>query len=114
MTALQQQMLFKTLFVSNAVRMSECSPRHCEERSDEAIHLSWRGEMDCFAALAMTRRVAFSRRRAQTAFGMEIAQLALEDLAAGLARQGVEKLNVLRHLEVGKPSAQEFLHRARR
>src|SRR6185295_889942 len=28
--------------------------RHCEERSDEAIHLSPRGGMDCFAALAMT------------------------------------------------------------
>jgi hypothetical protein len=28
--------------------------RHCEERSDEAIHLSFRGKMDCFAALAMT------------------------------------------------------------
>src|SRR5712675_667646 len=28
--------------------------RHCEERSDEAIHLSLRGEMDCFASLAMT------------------------------------------------------------
>jgi hypothetical protein len=39
--------------------------RHClrqtrsvcaRERSDEAIHLSLRGEMDCFAALAMTER----------------------------------------------------------
>jgi hypothetical protein len=28
--------------------------RHCEERSDEAIHLSLRGAMDCFASLAMT------------------------------------------------------------
>ena len=28
--------------------------RHCEERSGEAIHLSPRCEMDCFAALAMT------------------------------------------------------------
>jgi len=27
---------------------------HCEERSDEAIHLSACGAMDCFAALAMT------------------------------------------------------------
>jgi hypothetical protein len=30
------------------------SLRHCEERSDEAIHLSACGGMDCFAALAMT------------------------------------------------------------
>ena len=30
------------------------SPRHCEERSDEAIHSSSCSEMDCFAALAMT------------------------------------------------------------
>jgi len=28
--------------------------RHCEERSDEAIHLSACGGMDCFASLAMT------------------------------------------------------------
>src|SRR5207237_4773372 len=30
------------------------SLRHCEERSDEAIHLPPRGEVDCFASLAMT------------------------------------------------------------
>jgi hypothetical protein len=35
---------------------SEVSPRHCEERSDEAIHFSASGEMDCFASLAMTLR----------------------------------------------------------
>jgi hypothetical protein len=29
--------------------------RHCEERSDEAIHPFFRGEMDCFASLAMTK-----------------------------------------------------------
>jgi hypothetical protein len=28
--------------------------RHCEERSDEAIHLPVLLRMDCFAALAMT------------------------------------------------------------
>jgi hypothetical protein len=28
--------------------------RHCEERSDEAIHVSASGCMDCFASLAMT------------------------------------------------------------
>jgi hypothetical protein len=28
--------------------------RHCEERSDEAIHSAVRAEMDCFASLAMT------------------------------------------------------------
>jgi hypothetical protein len=37
-------------------------PRHCEERSDEAIHIALRGAMDCFAALAMTaERVAYFR-----------------------------------------------------
>jgi hypothetical protein len=38
--------------------------RHCEERSDEAIHLSLRGAMDCFASLAMTAKYdsAISRR----------------------------------------------------
>src|SRR5262249_8335022 len=28
--------------------------RHCEERSDEAIHSATSGKMDCFASLAMT------------------------------------------------------------
>ena len=28
--------------------------RHCEEQSDEAIHVSASGAMDCFASLAMT------------------------------------------------------------
>jgi hypothetical protein len=31
--------------------------RHCEERSDEAIH-SFRATMDCFASFAMTARGA--------------------------------------------------------
>ena len=30
------------------------SGRHCEERSDEAIHGAARGRLDCFASLAMT------------------------------------------------------------
>src|SRR5258705_668656 len=43
-------------------------PRHCEERSDEAIHIALRGAMDCFAALAMTaERVPRFRRRATAA-----------------------------------------------
>jgi hypothetical protein len=29
-------------------------PRHCEERSDKAIQLSFRAKLDCFATLAMT------------------------------------------------------------
>jgi hypothetical protein len=28
--------------------------RHCEERSDEAIHGAAGGKLDCFASLAMT------------------------------------------------------------
>ncbi|WP_376966987.1 hypothetical protein, partial [Bradyrhizobium erythrophlei] len=34
------------------------SLRHCEERSDEAIHISTCGAMDCFAPLAMTTESA--------------------------------------------------------
>ena len=34
--------------------------RHCEERSDEAIHASFCGMVDCFASLAMTGLHAFS------------------------------------------------------
>jgi hypothetical protein len=33
---------------------AEVCPRHCEERSDEAIHSAASGGMDCFASLAMT------------------------------------------------------------
>jgi hypothetical protein len=36
------------------VQMSNSQPRHCEERSDEAIHRAASGWMDCFASLAMT------------------------------------------------------------
>src|SRR6185295_14629012 len=32
-------------------------PHLCEERSDEAIHGSTSGEMDCFATLAMTTKI---------------------------------------------------------
>ena len=36
------------------VLRTSAHPSHCEERSDEAIHLSACGAMDCFAPLAMT------------------------------------------------------------
>src|SRR4029434_1396536 len=37
--------------------------RHCEERSDEAIHRAASGKMDCFASLAMTAWHAFAFSR---------------------------------------------------
>ncbi|WOH67038.1 hypothetical protein [Bradyrhizobium sp. BWA-3-5] len=43
-------MMFKTVFGI----LSKCLLGHCEKRSDEAIHLSACGAMDCFASLAMT------------------------------------------------------------
>jgi hypothetical protein len=42
------------------------SHRHCEERSDEAIQLSWRGKMDCFAEFIIGRRFASTRWLAMT------------------------------------------------
>ncbi len=36
--------------------------RHCEERSDEAIHASACRAMDCFASLAMTLRRAPAKK----------------------------------------------------
>ena len=47
-----------------AARMRSCVIRHCEERSDEAIHSAASGQMDCFASLAMTwmHTCSFSRR----------------------------------------------------
>jgi hypothetical protein len=38
------------------IQFSNSKGRHCEERSDEAIQLSSRRKLDCFAALAMTLR----------------------------------------------------------
>jgi hypothetical protein len=40
--------------MAGAVTIATLYPRHCEEHSDEAIHLTASGQMDCFAALAMT------------------------------------------------------------
>ena len=41
-----------TLGRSRVARVRDA--RHCEERSDEAIHCSTSGQVDCFASLAMT------------------------------------------------------------
>jgi len=40
--------------------------RHCEERSDEAIHLSACGTMDCFVEPVIGRRFAPTRWLAMT------------------------------------------------
>src|SRR5438128_1488557 len=87
-------MMFKTVFDLDV----EMRRRHCEERSDEAIHLSPCGAMDCFALLAMTWRGSAShnsRHRAQFTFGIQIAQLAFENLPRRFARHGVHELDVL-------------------
>jgi len=42
--------------LSRCVSNDDNEFRHCEERSDEAIHGSARTDLDCFAALAMTAR----------------------------------------------------------
>jgi hypothetical protein len=51
------------IHVLSAADIANLPPRHClrqtrsvcaREQSDEAIHLSPRGKVDCFAALAMT------------------------------------------------------------
>jgi hypothetical protein len=44
-------------------------PRHCEEQSDEAIHLSTCGAMDCFAEPVIGRRFAPTRWLAMTWMG---------------------------------------------
>src|SRR5947209_12293559 len=62
-------------------------------------------------------KVAFGsslRRFADASIPVWITQLALEDLAAGLAGQRIEEFDLLRHLEVGQPLAQVTLHRAGR
>jgi hypothetical protein len=55
------------------------SRRHCEERSDDAIHASASGEMDCFAALAMTRKRLFDNRSKESS---ECAHAGYDDLTA--------------------------------
>ena len=45
---------FRKTRTHRAARTWWCVFRHCEERSDEAIHSFFRGAMDCFASLAMT------------------------------------------------------------
>src|SRR5215470_16693792 len=40
-------------------------PRHCEERSDEAIHRAASGQVDCFASLAMTTLRWHAMQRAE-------------------------------------------------
>jgi hypothetical protein len=41
------------------VRLAGSIRRHCEERSDEAIHICRTEAVDCFASLAMTATNAF-------------------------------------------------------
>jgi hypothetical protein len=48
--------------------------RHCEERSDEAIHVSACGNMDCFATLAMTEAFPLAERK-RAALGRSSASL---------------------------------------
>ena len=47
-------------------RSNDIHRRHCEERSDEAIHFSTCGTMDCFAEPVIGRRVAPTRWLAMT------------------------------------------------
>jgi hypothetical protein len=51
---------------------------------------------------------------ANVVFPIGITQFAFEDLAAGLTRQRVEKLDFLWNLKICKASAQEILHGGRR
>ena len=50
---------------------------------------------------------------ANVVFPIGITQFAFEDLAAGLTRQRVDKLDFLWHLKICKASAQEILHGGR-
>src|SRR5262249_38194510 len=43
---------------------AQMSPRHCEERGDEAIQLAYT-KLDCFASLAMTVLVRHAMQRAE-------------------------------------------------
>jgi hypothetical protein len=40
------------------MNLRDSHSRHCEERSDEAIHLSACRAVNCFAALAMTEEIS--------------------------------------------------------
>ena len=112
---------FKTVFGFGCRNASPSLPAQTrsvcarERATKQSIFLA-AAMMDCFAPLAMTRDGAegdCSRDRAQSALGIQIAQLALENLAGGFARHRVHELDVLWHLEVGEASAQKFLHGGR-
>jgi hypothetical protein len=53
--------------------------RHCEERSDEAIHRATSGEMDCFASLAMTMPLSLAT--------LALLHAGIERIARGIADQ---------------------------
>jgi hypothetical protein len=57
--------------------------RHCEERSDEAIHLTFLlGQMDCFASLAMTGRALPGADQRQRFIALEQIEQAAQCVAA--------------------------------
>ena len=58
--ALRAKGFFKARAQRAARSGTHVEQRHCEERSDEAIHLSLRGYVDCFAPLAMTSQPAWT------------------------------------------------------
>src|SRR5882724_10319607 len=66
--------------------------RHCEERSDEAIHAAASGEMDCFAPLAMTEPMKLAAPRQPPHHLVELVEAAVTDLhgTAGIAMIDVD------------------------
>src|SRR5262249_42644360 len=81
----------KMMHSSGALCRENADARHCEERSDEAIHAAACGKMDCFASLAMTRW-PFENRTERTFSCPDAAQRALR---GALLIRGPQVVNMM-------------------
>src|ERR1700744_5636239 len=96
----------------------KCRPaRHCEERSDEAIHSAASGEMDCFASLAMTREPGdhVEMKVIGLAGWSGAGKTTLLTRAIPLLREQGLSVSVIKHahhnFDVDKPGKDSFRHR---
>src|SRR5579864_977643 len=94
-------------------------PRHCEERSDEAIQQSVHQPLDCFASLAMTMQGVESVIATTVALVQLALELDLRRLQLGLAVGAeIEEVLLCEAEHAGEQSGREtldpgvvFLHR---
>src|SRR6185437_13894288 len=98
----------------------KCRPaRHCEERSDEAIHGAASGEMDYFASLVMTKGDTFRRPNWMKVIGLAgwsgAGKTTLLTRAIPLLNEQGLSVSVIKHahhtFDVDKPGKDSWRHR---